>query len=82
MGQVRHGSATITFAVRAAIMRACPPLVRGLARMIESFARAAEPGTRHQPEDGGEVTEAGVGRGYEAGNLPLNFHPVATGAGS
>ena len=33
--------------------------------MIASFARAVEPGTRHQSEDGGEVAEAGDGRGHE-----------------
>ena len=32
---------------------------------IASFAHAAEPGTRHQPEDGGEVAQARDGRGYE-----------------
>ncbi|PYF06288.1 hypothetical protein C8J30_1302 [Rhodobacter viridis] len=52
-------------AVRAAIMRACPPSVQGLARMIASFARAAEPGARHQSEDGGEVAQARDGRGHE-----------------
>lgn len=63
MGQVRHGSATTTHAARAAIMRASPPLVRGMARMIASFARATEPGARHQPQDGGEVVQARDGRG-------------------
>ena len=63
MGQVRHGSATTTLAAKAAIMRASPPLVRGMARMIASFARAAEPGARHQPQDGGEVAQARDGRG-------------------
>ena len=62
MGQIRHGSATTTHAVRAAIMRACPPLVRGLARMIASFARAAKPGAGDHPEDGGEVAQARDGR--------------------
>ena len=33
--------------------------------MIASFARAVEPGTRHQSEDGGEVAEARDGRGHE-----------------
>lgn len=46
-GQIRHGSTTAMHAVRAAIMRACPPLLRGLARMIASFARATEPGAGH-----------------------------------
>lgn len=32
---------------------------------IASFARAAEPGARDQSEDGGEVAQAGDGRGYE-----------------
>lgn len=41
MGQVRHGSATTTHA--------------GGNTAIASFARDAEPGTGHQPEDGGEV---------------------------
>jgi hypothetical protein len=31
---------------------------------IASFAHAAEQGTGHQPEDGGEVAEARDGRGY------------------
>jgi hypothetical protein len=65
MGQVRHGSATTTRAVRAAIMGASPPLGRGMARMIAGFARASEPGARHQSQDGGEVAEAGDGRGHE-----------------
>ncbi|TGD63667.1 hypothetical protein EYC08_13025 [Tabrizicola sp. WMC-M-20] len=41
MGQGRHGSATTTHTVRPAIIRAGPPLVRGPACMIASFARAA-----------------------------------------
>jgi hypothetical protein len=65
MGQVRHGSATTTHAVRAAIMRACPPLVRGPARMIASFDRVTEPGVGHQPQDSGEVAQASDGRGSE-----------------
>ncbi len=65
MGQVRHGSATTTYAVRAAIMRAGPPPVRGQARMIASFARAAEPRARHQPQDRREVAQARDGRGHE-----------------
>lgn len=32
---------------------------------IASFARAAEPGTGHQPQDGGKVAQARDGRGYE-----------------
>ena len=32
---------------------------------IASFARAAEPGTGHQPQDGGEVAQAGDSRGHE-----------------
>ncbi|PYF08677.1 hypothetical protein C8J30_1115 [Rhodobacter viridis] len=40
------------------------PSVQGLARMIASFARAAEPGARHQSEDGGEVAQARDGRGH------------------
>lgn len=32
---------------------------------IASFARAAEPGTGHQPQDGCEVAQACDGRGYE-----------------
>jgi hypothetical protein len=63
MGQVRHGSAMTKHAVRAAIMRAGPPLVRGTARMIASFARDAEPGVGHQPGDGSEVAQATDGRG-------------------
>ena len=74
MGQVRHGSATTTHAVRAALMRACPPLVRGLARMIASFARAAEPGTGHQPQDGGEVAQAGNCRGHEDRTVGTAVH--------
>lgn len=50
MGQTRHGSATTTHDVRAAIVRVAPPLVRGAARMIASFARTAEPGARTDPK--------------------------------
>lgn len=58
MGQVRHGCATTTHAIRATIMRASPPSVRGQARMIASYDRGAEPGVRDQPEDGRQVAEA------------------------
>ena len=47
MGQVRHGSATTTFAVRAAIQRAL----------------AAEPGAWYQPQDRRKVAQARDGRG-------------------
>lgn len=49
MGQVRHDHARRQSSNTA----------------IASFARAVEPGTRHQPEDGGEVAQAGDGRGHE-----------------
>ncbi len=58
MGQVRHGSATTTHAVRAAIMRAGPPSVRGSARMIASFARDVEQRAGDQPQDSLEVAQA------------------------
>jgi len=50
MGQVGPASATITHAVRA----------KNTA--IASFARATEPNTRHQPQDGREVAEANNSR--------------------
>ena len=52
MEQVRHGSATTTHAVRAAIQRSQASL--------STLTRA-----RDQPEDGGEMAEAGDGRGFE-----------------
>lgn len=49
MGQVRHGA----------------PRPRAPSELqhepIAGFARAAEPGTRHRPEDGREVAQAGDG---------------------
>ena len=65
MGQIRHGSATTTQAVRAAIVRAGPPSVRGRARMIASFARAAEQGAGYQSQDRRKVAQAGDGGGLE-----------------
>ena len=65
MGQIRHGSATTTHAIRSAIVRASPPSVRGPARMIASFARAVEPGVGPYPQDHCEVAQARDGRGHE-----------------
>jgi hypothetical protein len=65
MGQVRHGSATTTHAVRASIQRSQvegPPAIGPRAGLR---ARAAEPGTGHQSDDGREVAQARDGRGYE-----------------
>ena len=65
MGQVRHGSATTTHAVRAAIMRAGPPSVRGPARMIAIFARDVELRAGDQSQDSLEVAQAPDGRGSQ-----------------
>ena len=49
MGQVRHRSAPIPLPGRA---------LQSNVSIGASFARAAEPGTGYQPQDGGEVAEA------------------------
>ena len=69
MGQVRHGSATTTHAVRASLQSDPLPgrALRSNVPKGASFARAVEPGTQHQVEDGGEVAEKGDGRGLEDG---------------
>ncbi len=82
MVQVRHGSATTTHAVRAAIMRANPPLVRGLAQMIASFARAAEPRAGGQPQDRCEVAQARDGQGYEDRAVGATIHRADRGGRS
>lgn len=46
-----------------------------------SFARAAEPGTWHQSEDGGEVAQAGDTRGYEDRADRVAFHRADRGRG-
>ena len=50
---------------------------------IASFARAADPGVRDQPEDRGEVAEAGLGRGHEdqAEGTPLDGPDRGSGGG-
>lgn len=68
MGQVRHKSAATTHAVRAAIQRSIARQSRLSAMRGASVARAAEPGTGHQPKDRGQVAQAGDGRGYEDGS--------------
>jgi hypothetical protein len=65
MGQVRHGSATATHAVRAAPQRSQvegPPTIGSRAGLR---ARAVEPGTGHQPKDSCELAQARDGRGHE-----------------
>ena len=70
MGQVCHGSATTTHGVLAAI------------QTIASFARDAEPGTGDQPQDGGEVAQAGDGRGPEDGTEGTTLDGPDRGRGS
>ena len=82
MGQVRHGSATSTHAVRAAIQRSIARQSLFTAMRGASFARAVEPGTRHQPEDGGEVAQAGDGRGHEDRAFGTEVHGPVRGRGS
>jgi hypothetical protein len=65
MGQVRHGSATTTHAVRAAIQRSQVEGLPAISPRAGLRARAAEPGAGHQPQDGCEVAQARDGRGYE-----------------
>ena len=65
MGQIRHGSAATTYAVRAAIQRSQiegPPAIGSRAGLR---ARAVEHGTGHQPQNRRKVAQAGDGRGYE-----------------
>lgn len=65
MGQVRHGSAATTHAVRAAIQRSQVEGLSAIGSRAGLRARAADPGIGHQPQDGGEVAQARHGRGLE-----------------
>lgn len=65
MGQFRHGSATTTHAVRAAILRSQVEELHGIGSRAGLRAREDEPGTGNQPQDGREVAHAGDGQGYE-----------------
>src|SRR5574343_2070849 len=49
---------------------------------IASFARAIEPGARHQPEDGSKVAQAGGGRGHEDWAFGTEVHGPVRGRGS
>jgi hypothetical protein len=68
MGQVRHGSGTTPFAVRAAIQRSAARQSLFTAMRGARFALGAEPGAGHQSQDGFQVAQAGDGRGYEDGS--------------
>ena len=48
---------------------------------MASFARAVEPGTQHQVEDGGEVAEKGDGRGLEDGAVRTPINGIDRGRG-
>lgn len=49
---------------------------------IAGFARATEPGTRHQPQDGGEVAEKGDSRRYKDRADGTSVHRADAGRSS
>ena len=65
MGQVRHGSATTAYAVRAAIQRSVARQSRLAVMRGASFARGIEQGTGYQSQDRREVAKAVGGEGLE-----------------
>ncbi len=96
MGKIRHGSATIEPARRHRFEPAgegtpsepqySDPLPdRALLRNVPrgaSFARAVEPGSGYQPQDGCEVAEADDGRGYEDWAVGTALNCFERGGGS
>jgi hypothetical protein len=66
MGQARHGSASTTHAVRAAIQRSVARQAFAPQTPIGAgFARAAKQGVGHQSQERRKVVQACDGRGSE-----------------
>ena len=56
MGQARHGCATVAHAIRAAMMRPRPPLVRGPDGQVERMDLTIREDEADQKRSGGSVS--------------------------